>query len=261
MSIFTPAEVSYLRGHRLGRMATVDAAGKPHAVPVGYRYDQSDTITIGGHRPDRSKKWRDLHDNPHVAFVVDDLVSVDPWRPRGVEIRELHGANGYLLHQFLSTNANQRSDSWGGSIDGRIRFTVEVVRAVVDAIGAHRVGLRISPANALNDIVEDGYRETYPALVDALEPIGLAYLHVVELGEKADRELTQELRKRFSGPFILNPSTPDAVTNIGELALVEDGTADMISFASLFLANPDLPARLAAGGPFKQPRPRHLLRR
>lgn len=166
---------------------------------------------------------------------------------------ELHGANGYLLHQFLSTNANQRSDSWGGSIDGRIRFTVEVVRAVVDAIGAHRVGLRISPANALNDIVEDGYRETYPALVDALEPIGLAYLHVMELGEKADRELTQELRKRFSGPFILNPSTPDAVTNIGELALVEDGTADMISFASLFLANPDLPARLAAGGPFNSP--------
>ena len=97
MSIFTPAEVSYLRGHRLGRMATVDAAGKPHAVPVGYRYDQSDTITIGGHRLDRSKKWRDLHDNPHVAFVVDDLVSVDPWRPQGVEIRgrgALHGAHG-----------------------------------------------------------------------------------------------------------------------------------------------------------------------
>ena len=174
---------------------------------------------------------------------------------------ELHGANGYLLHQFLSTNANQRSDSWGGSIDGRIRFTVEVVRAVVDAIGAHRVGLRISPANALNDIVEDGYRETYPALVDALEPIGLAYLHVMELGEKADRELTQELRKRFSGPFILNPSTPDAVTNIGELALVEDGTADMISFATLVPGQPR-PARTARRGrPVQQPRPRHLLRR
>jgi 2,4-dienoyl-CoA reductase-like NADH-dependent reductase (Old Yellow Enzyme family) len=60
---------------------------------------------------------------------------------------ELHGANGYLLHQFLSTNTNQRSDRWGGSIDGRIRLTVEVVRAVADAIGARRVGLRISPAN------------------------------------------------------------------------------------------------------------------
>ena len=118
MSIFTPAEVSYLRGHRLGRMATVDAAGKPHAVPVGYRYDQSDTITIGG--LDRSKKWRDLHDNPHVAFVVDDLVSVDPWRPRGVETRgraARHGAGGEQIGPgFRVARVEIRPDrivSWG----------------------------------------------------------------------------------------------------------------------------------------------------
>lgn len=166
---------------------------------------------------------------------------------------ELHGANGYLLHQFLSTNANQRSDGWGGSVEGRIRLTVEVARAVTDAVGGQRVGLRISPANSFNDIVEDDYRDTYPALVDALEPVGLAYLHTMEMGEKADRELTHELRKRFGGLFILNPSTPDSVTGIGELALIEDGTADMISFGTLFLANPDLPARLAAGGPFNTP--------
>ncbi len=165
---------------------------------------------------------------------------------------ELHGANGYLLQQFLSTNANQRSDRWGGSIQGRIRFTVEVVRAVVDAVGAHRVGLRISPANPFNDIVEDGYRDTYRALVDALVPFGLAYLHVMET---SDRELSVELRRRFGGTFILNPATPGAVTNVDALALVEDGTADMISYASLFLANPDLPARLAAGGPFNTPDP------
>jgi N-ethylmaleimide reductase len=165
---------------------------------------------------------------------------------------ELHGANGYLLHQFLSTNANQRSDRWGGSIEGRIRFPAEVVRAVVDAIGAHRVGLRISPANPFNDIVEDGYRDAYRALVDRLVPFGLAYLHVMET---SDRELTLDLRRRFGGTFILNPATPGAVTNVEALALVEDGTADMISFASLFLANPDLPARLAAGGPFNTPDP------
>ena len=166
---------------------------------------------------------------------------------------ELHGANGYLLHQFLSTNANQRTDDWGQSIEGRIRFPLDVVRAVVDAVGADRVGLRVSPANRLNDIVEDGYPDTYRALVDAIEPIGLAYLHVMELGDAADRELTLDLRKRFSGTFILNPSTPDAITNIDELTVVEDGTADMISFGALFLANPDLPARLAAGGPFNMP--------
>ena len=163
---------------------------------------------------------------------------------------ELHGANGYLLHQFLSTNANQRDDRWGGSIEGRIRLTVEVARAVAEAIGAHRVGLRISPTNPLNDIVEDGYRDTYQALVDALTPIGLAYLHVMEA---SDRELTVALRKRFAGLFILNPATPGSLTNLDALELIEDGTADMIAFASLFLANPDLPARLTAGGPFNDP--------
>lgn len=166
---------------------------------------------------------------------------------------ELHGANGYLLHQFLSTNANRRTDGWGGSIQGRIRFPVSVVRAAVDAIGAARVGLRISPANSLNDIEEDKYRDSYGALVDAIEPLGLAYLHVMEMGANADRELTTDLRKRFSGTLILNPATPGGVTGPAELSLIEDGTADMISFGALFLANPDLPARLAAGGPFNTP--------
>lgn len=163
---------------------------------------------------------------------------------------ELHGANGYLLHQFLSTNANQRTDGWGGSIQGRIRFTVEAVRAVAAAVGAHRVGLRISPDNGYNDITEDGHRDTYRALVEALAPIGLAYLHIME---GADRELTLELRKRFSGTFILNPYTPGGLTHADDLTLIEDGTTDMIAFAALFLANPDLPARLAAGGPFNEP--------
>ncbi|MGQ4596791.1 oxidoreductase [Nocardia sp. R6R-6] len=168
---------------------------------------------------------------------------------------ELHGANGFLLHQFLSTNVNQRTDRWGGSIEGRIRFPLEVVRAVVEAIGASRVGLRISPAHGLNGIVEDGHRDTYRTLVEALEALEPAYLHVMEMGDKADRDLTLELRKRFSGTFILNPATPNAATGTAELSLIEDGTADMISFGALFLANPDLPARLAAGGPFNTPDP------
>ncbi|WP_330456115.1 alkene reductase [Streptomyces sp. NBC_00820] len=163
---------------------------------------------------------------------------------------ELHGANGYLIHQFLSTNANRRTDGWGGSVQGRIRFAVELARAVADAIGAHRVGLRVSPAGVFNDITEDGYRDTYLALVEALEPIDLAYLHVMESG---DRELTSALRKSFSGTFILNPHTPGSMTGLDDLALIEDGTADIISFGALFLANPDLPARLAAGGPFNTP--------
>jgi N-ethylmaleimide reductase len=131
-------------------------------------------------------------------------------------------------------------------VRGRIRFTGEVVRAVAAAIGAHRVGLRLAPANGLGDLVEDGYRETYRALVDALAPIGLAYLHLMEA---TDRVLTADLRQRFGGPFILDPATPGAPTGPDELTLIEDGTADLIAFGGLFLANPDLPERLAAGGP------------
>ncbi|MGC4895860.1 alkene reductase [Micromonospora sp. DT31] len=163
---------------------------------------------------------------------------------------ELHGANGYLLHQFLSTNVNRRVDEWGGSVAGRIRFTVEVAEAVVDAIGADRVGLRISPANPYNDIVEDGHRETYLALLDALRPLGLAYLHVAE---GPDPDFTGRLRERWSGPVILNPYTPGAYTGPEALDLVRTGAADLVSFGALFLANPDLPDRLRDGGPFNDP--------
>ncbi|MBB5959197.1 N-ethylmaleimide reductase [Saccharothrix tamanrassetensis] len=165
---------------------------------------------------------------------------------------ELHGANGYLIHQFLAPNSNRRTDEWGGSVEGRIRFAVEVVKAVADAIGAHRVGLRISPANEYNDIRETDHREVYPALVDAVGPLGLAYLHIAE---QDDRELTLALRKRFTSTLILNPYTPDGVTGPAELDLIADGTADAIAFGAMFLANPDLPARLAANGPFNTPDP------
>jgi N-ethylmaleimide reductase len=163
---------------------------------------------------------------------------------------EVHAANGYLLHQFLSTKANLRTDQWGGSVQNRIRLTLQVVDAAAATIGSHRVGLRLSPANPLNDIAEEGYRDTYGALVDALAPKELEYLHVMEA---TDRELTIDLRKRFDGIFILNPATPGAVTGPEALTLIEDGTADMIAFGALFLANPDLPRRLAAGGPFNAP--------
>ena len=163
---------------------------------------------------------------------------------------ELHGANGYLLHQFLATNANTRTDGWGGDVAGRTRLTVEVTRAVVDAIGADRTALRISPGNPYNDISEDDVEATYTALVDALDPLGLAYLH---LAEGPDAELTQTLRARWAGPLILNPFTPGSWTGPDALDRIEDGSADLVSYAALYLANPDLPARLAAGGPFTAP--------
>ncbi|WP_069465987.1 alkene reductase [Actinacidiphila rubida] len=163
---------------------------------------------------------------------------------------EVHGANGYLLHQFLAPNSNTRTDAWGGTPQARARFAAEVVAAVADAIGAHRTGLRVSPGNPLGDIDEPEPEEGYLALLRALEPVGPAYLHVVETGGRA---LTLELRKRFPGVLILNARAADRPSGPQELALVADGTADMVAYGALFLANPDLPRRLRTGGPFNTP--------
>jgi pyridoxamine 5'-phosphate oxidase family protein len=122
MSTFTEKEIEYLRGQRLGRLATVDTDSSPHIAPVGFRVDaEAGTIQIGGHGLSRSKKWRDLHANPRVAFVVDDLASVDPWTPRGIEVRghaELHDQGGEQLfgHGWDSawfSIVPQRIISWG----------------------------------------------------------------------------------------------------------------------------------------------------
>ncbi|MER8186493.1 alkene reductase [Kitasatospora sp. NPDC094015] len=165
---------------------------------------------------------------------------------------EIHGANGYLIHQFLAPNTNRRTDAWGGGVEGRIRFAVDVATAVAEAIGGHRVGLRISPGNPYNGIAEDNPGETYETLVDRLAGLDLAYLHLME---GPDRDLTGRLRKAWPGAFVLNPFTHPAATGPEALALIEDGTADLIAYGALFLANPDLPARLAAGGPFNTPNP------
>ncbi|MFD7865543.1 alkene reductase [Streptomyces sp. NPDC057682] len=164
---------------------------------------------------------------------------------------ELHGANGYLIHQFLAPGSNRRTDDWGGSTEARIRFALEAVRAVADEIGAHRTAIRLSPGNPYNDIDEPAPEAAYEALVRALEPLGLAYLHLVET-KPGDRVLTETLRKEFGGTLVLNPAS-DGPTGPGELALVEEGVADLVSYGALFLANPDLPERLRAGGPFNTP--------
>ncbi|MFF8834436.1 alkene reductase [Streptomyces sp. NPDC015130] len=164
---------------------------------------------------------------------------------------EIHGANGYLIQQFLASGSNHRTDEWGGPVENRIRLAVEVVKAVAAEIGPERTGLRISPANTYNDIAETDTAEIYPALVAAIDPVGIAYLHVTEPAPEV-RELTLALRKTFSGTFILNPAT-EGPTGPDALALIEDGTADLVAYGALFLANPDLPARLKAGGPYNTP--------
>lgn len=113
-----------------------------------------------------------------------------------------------------------------------------------------RLGVRNSPVSGYHDIVEDNHRDTYLALLDALRPIGLAYLHIAE---GIDTEFTDHLRERWHGTFILNPYTPGGYTGPEALNLIETGAADLVSFASLFMANPDLPRRLQHGGPLNTP--------
>ncbi|MFE7135517.1 alkene reductase [Streptomyces sp. NPDC057638] len=166
---------------------------------------------------------------------------------------ELHGANGYLIQQFLASNTNRRDDAWGGTVANRIRFAHEVSRAVAEAIGGARTGLRLSPFNPYNDIAETDAHEVYPALVDAVEPLGLAYLHVSENSDEA-RPVTHAIRERFSGTLILNPRT-EGPTDHRALELIDEGLADIIAFGALYLANPDLPRRLRTEGPYNTPDP------
>ena len=167
----------------------------------------------------------------------------------GADGVEIHGANGYLIHQFLSGNANQRTDGYGGSIEARIRFAVEVVAAVADEIGPERTGIRISPGNPYNDIAESDTHEVYPALVEALSPLGLAYLHLMHVG---DEELLNTLRAQWQGTLILNRPGADIPTRAKD---VDNGTADLVSVGALALANPDLVERLRVGAELNAPDP------
>ncbi|WP_426570316.1 alkene reductase [Streptomyces canus] len=185
-----------------------------------------------------------------VAATVDDFRRAAAAAvAAGADGVEIHGANGYLVHQFLSDNTNQRTDRYGGSLEGRIRFAVEVATAVADEIGADRTGLRISPGNPYNDIAESDTAELYPALLRALSPLGLAYLHVMHAG---DEELLGTLRALWPTTLILNRAGADLPTRAKDVA---DGTADLVSVGALALANPDLVERLRSDAPLNTPDP------
>ena len=167
---------------------------------------------------------------------------------------ELHAANGYLIEQFLSPHVNQRTDVYGASIEGRNRFALEVARATTEAIGADRVGIRLSPDGVFNGTgAFPDVEQQYLALVRELSALKLMYLHVLDHSAMGTppvpAELKQKLRDSFSGPFILAGGFDQASA---EKALAEN-RADLIAFGRPFLANPDLVKRFQSGAALNAP--------
>ncbi|MEU4691922.1 alkene reductase [Actinoplanes sp. NPDC023714] len=185
-----------------------------------------------------------------IAGVVDEFRHAAAAAvAAGFDGVEIHGANGYLVHQFLSSNANQRTDDYGGTVTNRIRFALEVAAAVAQQIGAARTGLRLSPGNPYNDITENDTRELYPALIDALAPLNLAYLHLIHAG---DEKLLGELRAGWPTALLLNRAGAPLDSRVADL---DAGLADVVAVGAAALANPDLPARIRAGAPLNDPDP------
>ena len=197
------------------------------------------------------------HTAPRAMTAADIAVAVGEYvqaAQRAIEAGfdgvELHAANGYLLEQFLNANINRRVDGYGGTPDGRNRLVLEVAAAAAQAIGAHRVGIRLSPYGVFNGAgAFEGVDEQYLALTRKLSEIGLMYAHVLDhsaLGAPAVPDgLKAALREAFKGPFILAGGFDKAQA---EQALTS-GRADLIAMGRAFLANPDLVERLRQGSP------------
>lgn len=183
-----------------------------------------------------------------IAGVIDDYRQATRCAiEAGFDGVELHGASGYLPEQFLSSGSNQRQDRCGGSVEGRTRFVLEVLAAMVAEAGADRVGIKISPEMNYNSITDAAPEQTYTWLVDQLRGQGLAYLHVALFGPKVDYHAL--LRPRFDGAYLIG----GGLTRDSAEGVLAEGKADATVFGSAFLANPDLPERFRQGAALNAP--------
>lgn len=170
---------------------------------------------------------------------------------------EIHGANGYLIEQFLNPGSNVRTDDWGGSWQNRNRFAIEVTRRVIDAIGAERVGIRISPYGAFGSM-DPGYDDVetqYLALADELSKLGAVYLHLVDHSSmgtpEVPREFKKKLRETFKNTFIISGGY-DAERAEADL---QEGLGDLVAFGRPYISNPDLVERFKKGAELNDPKP------
>jgi N-ethylmaleimide reductase len=211
-------------------------------------------VHVGGGRKEPFPVPHALTTDEVAATVADFAAASERAVAAGLDGVEIHSANGYLLHEFLSPAANQREDRYGGSPENRARFVVEVATAVAAAVGAGRVGIRISPEHNIQDALENDPADveaTYGALVDGLRPLGLAYLSV--LHREPAGELVQDLRRRFAGPLVANSGFGTVTTREEAVQLIEAAHAEAVAVGRPVIANPGLVERWAGEHPENAP--------
>ena len=218
-------------------------------------------MTYRGNQPFVTPRALELAEMPGVVaqFRAAALAAKDA----GFDGVELHGASGYLLDQFIQDNANQRADAYGGSVANRARMPLEATRAAIEVWGEARVGYRVSPYMTFNDMKDSDPEATFLYLAAELSKLGIAYLHAVEVGApgaapadapaaqflQARARLFKRLRTQFDGVLIVNGGYARQTAD----TVIAAGLADAVSFAKLYLANPDLPLRFGRGAVLNEP--------
>jgi len=193
---------------------------------------------------------------PHALSVAEIQEVVNQYRRgaanamrAGFDGVEIHGANGYLVDQFLRDGANHRTDLYGGSVENRCRFALEVVDACVAEIGAGRVGIRLSPVTPANDLADSNPQAVFGHLVEELNKRGIAFIHFVEGSTGGPRDVPgfdyAGARQAFKGTYIAN----NGYTRDMAIDAIASGRADAIAFGRAYIANPDLVQRLKLNAP------------
>ena len=220
----------------------------PSAIPAkGKTYIESGFADVS---PPRALRLDEL-----PGIVADYVKAAENAKAAGFDGIEIHAANGYLLDQFLRDGTNTREDAYGGSIENRVRLTLEVVDAVTKVFGKGRVGIRISPVTPANDASDSNPQPLFNHLVAKLDEAGIAFIHVVEGATGGPRDILpfdyDALRKAFKGAYIANNGYDRAMA----IDAVAGGRADAVAFGKLFIANPDLVERLRVDAALNAPEP------
>ena len=207
--------------------------------------------------PEGMKRYetpRALETNEIAGVVEKYRVGAQNALEAGFDGVEVHGANGYLIDQFLQDGTNKRTDQYGGSVENRARFLLDVTKAVIGVWGKDRVGVRLSPNGSFNSMTDSNPQATFTYAIKELQKLGIAYLHLrtgtaddVRHGRPAVP--IETFRPLFSGPLMLNDQFDRAKAD----AAIASGLADFISFGAPFISNPDLPARFERNAPLASP--------